>query len=230
MSILCQMFGAYQKHHPCLRSRVASKYPLPFCQMRDGHFGYLHGHPSIVTDAPKLSRQGREQGVETSKTTHWRRKEVKFWPRWTKMYPNVVNSIVNLGDGLGLLMAFRFFPFLPGWAPTRSASKSNSNHRMWNDSAKTRSKGRDTSAKLCGSPRRNRPQPLRSFVHLGDPNQLGQPNHGQDWENSGASRFLRLFVADLQRHIRYFMEPWSEPKTAELKLEFQTYFRQQLRN
>ena len=117
MSILCQMFGAYQKHHPCLRSRVASKYPLPFCQMRDGHFGYLHGHPSIVTDAPKLSRQGREQGVETSKTTHWRRKEVKFWPRWTKMYPNVVNSIVNLGDGLGLLMAFRFFLFCPAGLP-----------------------------------------------------------------------------------------------------------------
>lgn len=209
------------------------------------HFGYLHGHPSIVTDAPKLSRQGRKQGVETS-TTHWRRKEVKLWPRWTikihKMYPNCGKlnrkPCKPLLETSTVYWGWLFVSswLLPGWAPTRSASRSNSNHRMWNDSAKTRSKGRETSAKLCGSPLRSAPNPCGPCdlswilgIRTSLANQI-MARIGKTQGHPGFGWFWRLFVADLQRHIRYFMEPWSEPKTAELKLEFQTYFRQQLMN
>ena len=93
-----------------------------------------------------------------------------------------------------------------------------------------------SSAVHHGSPLRSAPKPCGPCdlwwilgIRTSLANQI-MARIGKTQGHPGFGWFWRLFVADLQRHIRYFMEPWSEPKTAELKLEFQTYFRQQLMN
>ena len=96
------------------------------------------GWPFRVPPRPSFHSDGRSQTVQTR--TGARRGNLenntlakKGSQILTKMNQNVskCGKLNRKPRGwVGFTNGFSFFPFLPGWAPTRSASKSNSNHRM----------------------------------------------------------------------------------------------------